>query len=185
MPKVSWATELGLDLATLEKERPSDWFQSQITNLHTARAEAFAEYLRLRNQGQVLAAEIIAWERYSALTRTVCDLTGSPIPVGMIGREQERTRHIKEAVLKNTCNRCGFIWNARQPKFVGGLCSSCLATQERVLRTGRLACQPWQGRFSKDDVTPINATGQPILPGSRLCNNTDCVNPKHIKKGKK
>ena len=171
-------------MTTLERERPDDWFQQQMTALHTARGVAFAEYLRLRNTDQLFAAEIIAWERYSSLTRTVCDLTGSPIPPDIITREAERKATIEEAVLKNTCTRCGFVWNTRQPRFVDGLCSSCLATQEKVLRTGRLACQPWQGRFAPDDVTPVNATGEPVLPGRRLCNNTDCVNPKHITKGR-
>jgi hypothetical protein len=171
-------------MATLELERPDNWFQKQITQLHTARAEAFAEYVRLRNTDQLFAAEVIAWELYSSLTRTACDLTGSAIPIGIITRDAERKANVEEAVLKNTCNRCGFIWNIRQPRFVDGLCSSCLAKQEKVLRTGRLACQPWQGRFARDDVTPVNQNGEPVLPGHRLCKNSDCVNPKHIRKGR-
>lgn len=184
MPDLSWAKELGLDITTLEKERPDNWFQEQVIQAHTARAEAFADYLRLRNSGQFLAAELIAWERYTRLTRTACDLTGHAIPVGIITREAERRRQIEEAVLKNTCTRCGFIWNIRQPRFVDGLCSSCSALEEKVLRNGRLACQPWQGRFARDDVTPIDTNGEPVLPGPRVCNNSDCVNPKHIRKGR-
>lgn len=184
MPDVSWATELGLDLATLEMERPDDYQQRQLAQLQTQRAEAFADYLRFRNADQTFAGEIIAWESYLKLTRTVCDLTGADIPVGIMARESERRKTIEEAVLKNTCTRCGFVWMVRQPRFVGGLCSSCLALQEKVLRRGRLACQPWQGRFAPDHVTPVNAAGEPILPGPRVCNNSDCVNPKHITKGR-
>lgn len=193
MPDVSWAKELGIDLATLEMERPDDYQQRQLAQLQTKRAEAFAEYTKLKKIAQtdnpfdvfgIILAGVIAWERYCGLTRTVCDLTGADIPEGIITVEQQRSQNIEDAVLHNTCIRCGFIRNTRQPKFVGGLCSSCLALQEKVLRRGRLACQPWQGRFAPDDVTPVNASGQPILPGRRVCNNSDCVNPKHITKGR-
>lgn len=177
---------------TLELERPDNWFQKQVSQLHTARAEAFAEYLRLENRLRadnpfdvffIVAAEIVAWERYCRLTRTFCDLTGFPLPVGIISRGAERRANVRKAILKNTCTRCGFIWNTREPRFVRGLCSSCLAHRETVLRRGRLTCQPWQGRFARDDVTPITASGEPILSGYRLCKNSDCVNPKHIRKG--
>ncbi len=184
MPNVSWATELGLDLATLEKERPDDYSQRQLSMLQTKRGQAFAEYRLFRDTGNIFAAGIIAWEKYVSLTRTICDLTGADIPDGIIAREQERTKNIGDAVLHNTCTRCGFVRNTRQPRFVGGLCSSCRALQEKVLRRGRLACQPWQGRFAPDDVTPVTASGQPILPGRRVCKNSDCVNPKHITKGR-
>ena len=184
LAEVSWATQLGLDMSTLEKERPDNWLQKQLTRLHTQRATAYAEYVRLRDTDQAFSREDIAWERYKNLTRTVCDLTGKPIPVGILDRESQRRQLIEEKVLHNTCTRCGYVRNSRQPAFVGGLCSSCLALQEKVLRRGRLACQPWQGRFAPDDVTPVNAAGEPILPGHRVCKNSDCVNPKHIRKGR-
>lgn len=185
MPEVSWSTELGLDLEALEMERPNDFRQRQLATLHRERAEAFWSYERFRNNDQTFAGEIIAWELYFKLTRTVCDLTMSPLPIGIILREAKRKQTIEEAVLKNTCTRCGFIWRTRQPKFVGGVCSSCLAFQEKILRRGRLRCQPWQGRFAPDEVTPVNAAGSPILPGFRICGNSDCVSPKHIRKGRK
>lgn len=184
MPETVWATELGLDVATLELERPDDWLQKQLGALQTKRGEAFADFIRYRNSDRAFAAEVVAWELYCKLTRTVCDLTGAEMPVGIIIREKDRRRYIEEAVLANTCARCGFVWTLRQPRFVGGLCSSCLALQEKVLRRGRLACQPWQGRFAADFVTPVNAAGEPVLPGKRYCGKSDCVNPKHITKGK-
>lgn len=184
MHDVSWAKELGIDLDALERERPDEWFQRQTASIHAKRAQAFADFTRYRATDEAFAAEVIAWELYCGLTRTVCDLTGARLPVGIITRELERRRYVEELVLKNTCNRCGFVWTMRQPRFIDGLCSSCLALQEKVLRRGRLACQPWQGRFAVDDVTPVNAAGAPILPGTRYCKNSDCVNPKHIRKGK-
>lgn len=184
MPEVSWATELGIDLEALELERPGEWFQVQLDSLHARRAQAYSEFTRYRASNQAFQAEIMAFELYCQLTKTVCDFTGARLPVGIIIREENRRRIVEVAVLRNTCSRCGFVWTSRQPRFVDGLCSSCLALQEKVLRRGRLACQPWQGRFAVDDVTPVNAAGAPILPGTRYCGNSDCVNPKHITKGK-
>lgn len=183
MPDILWAKELGLDLKTLERERPDDISQRQLAMLQNQRGEAFAEFSRFHNTEDLYGDQIIAFELYSSLTRILCDLIGSPIPDGIIIRE--RRKITEEAILKNTCTRCGFVWTLRQPRFVGGLCSSCLALQEKVLRRGRLACQPWQGRFGPDDLTPVNAAGTPVLPGHRVCNNRDCVNPKHIRKGRK
>lgn len=183
VPETSWARELGFDVATLELERPTDWFQAHMADLQTKRAAAYSDFIRYRDSNRAFASEVVAWERYTNLTRIVCDLTGAAIPVDIIAREQVRRRNVEEQVLNNTCNRCGFVWSLRQPRFVKGLCSSCLALQEKVLRRGRLACQPWQGRFASDDVTPVNAAGLPVLPGERYCKHSDCVNPKHIKKG--
>lgn len=184
VPEKTLAIELGLDMGTLLLERPDDVFQTELSRLNTKRGEAFADFIRLRNSNRAFAEENIAWERYCNLTRTVCDLTGADIPVGILEIVQQRRQYVKEAVLAHTCKRCGFIWNNRQPRFVDGMCSSCLALQEKVLRRGRLACQPWQGRFAADDVTPVNAAGEPVLPGVRYCAKSDCVNPKHIKKRK-
>ena len=184
VPETLWSTELGLDLATLERERPDDWFQAHMADLQTKRGAAYADFIRYRDSNEPFASEVLAWERYCHLTRTVCDLTGAEMPVDIMAREHVRRRNVEEAVLRHTCNRCGFVWSLRQPRFVNGLCSSCLALQETVLRRGRLACQPWQGRFGSDDVTPVNAAGVPILPGERYCGHSDCVNPKHVKKGK-
>lgn len=184
MPDLLWAKALGIDMVRLERERPTDSFQQQLQALQTKRAEAFAEFTRHRRTNSAYLAEKIAWERYCGLTRTVCDLSGVAMPVDIMKKEADRRRDIGATALSNICARCGFVWNQRQPRFIGGLCSSCLALQEKVLRRGRLACQPWQGRFAVDDVTPVNAAGAAILPGYRYCGHSDCVNPKHIRKGK-
>lgn len=183
--KISWATELGIDLEALELERPQAPLQLEMSDVHSRRARAFADYTRHRATNKAFQAEAEAWAEYAGLTRTVCDFTGVPVPAVIIAREQTRREIVEVSVLRNTCDRCGFLWTPREPRLVGGLCSSCLALQEKVLRRGRRACQPWQGRFAADDVTPVNAQGAPILPGARYCGNSDCVNPKHITKGKR
>ncbi len=190
---VSWATELGLNIEDLEAERPNDWYQRWLTLLHCQRAEVFAEYRRLmtlnETQGEQIVpsgsarAEILAWREYGKLTRAVCDLTGDPLPVGIFTRNAEH--EVEDSALKNTCTRCGFVWNRRQPKFVDGLCSSCISLTAKALTARRVSCTPWQGRFARDDVTPLHSNGLPVVPGVRLCGNTDCVNPKHVRKEKR
>lgn len=182
MPNVSWATELNLDPKALQRERPDDWFQRQLASLHFQRAETFAEYSRLKADNQTFAAEIIVWERYVNLTRTVCDLTGDALPLGIVTRDEERRRNVEDAVARNTCTRCGFVWKKSEPRFINGICSSCNALKGQPLRPRRSTCQPWTGRFAPDDITPVDNHGAPYLPGQRLCRNADCVNPKHIRK---
>jgi hypothetical protein len=182
LPNVSWATHLGLDITTLEKERPNDWFQQHLATLHYQRAETFAEYSRLKADDRTFAAEIILWEKYVDLTRAVCDFTGDALPVGIVSRDEERRRNVEEAVARNTCTRCGFVWKKSERRFVNGFCSSCMALKGRPLQPRRSTCQPWTGRFASDDITPVDNHGAPYLPGPRLCRNADCVNPKHIRK---
>jgi hypothetical protein len=170
-------------MTTLQAERPADQFQRELTLLHYQRAELFAEYRRLVAQNETMRAEIIVWTEYDKLTRAVCDLTGDPYPVGIVTRNAHR--NIEELVVKNTCTRCGFVWNRRQPKFVDGLCSSCISLTAKALTARRVSCTPWQGRFARDDVTPLHSNGLPVLPGIRLCGYSDCVNPKHVKKEKR
>jgi hypothetical protein len=153
--------------------------------LQYQRAETFAEYSRLKAENKMVAAEIILWEKYVDLTRTVCDLTGHPLPVGIVTREEERRRNVEAAVTANTCTRCGFVWKKSEPRFVNGFCSSCDALKGLPLKPRRSTCKPWTGRFAPDDITPVDNLGHPYLPGSRLCRNSDCVNPKHIRKERK
>ena len=183
MPNVSWATELNIDLEALQSERPADYLQKTMSLLHYRRAELFAKYTRLIAENQTLRAETIVWNSYVLVTRAVCKLAGKAIPVGIVAREPKPM--IEEAVLKNTCDRCGFVWHRSQPRFVDGLCSSCTALDGRVLAPRRSTCQPWQGTFAPDDITPVDNNGAPVFPGIRICGNRDCVTPKHIKKERK
>jgi len=50
-----------------------------------------------------------------------------------------------------------------------------------MVQYGSLKCIPHQGEFFEDGVTPMS-DGTAILPGKRICNHSDCVNPKHILK---
>ena len=61
------------------------------------------------------------------------------------------------------------------------LCASCRAKPATVVQYGKLKCIPHQGAFFEDGVTPMS-DGTAVLPGNRLCNHSDCVNPKHIEK---
>lgn len=35
--------------------------------------------------------------------------------------------------------------------------------------------------FAKDDVTPVDDDGNPVLPGFRVCGHLDCVNSEHVR----
>lgn len=41
-------------------------------------------------------------------------------------------------------------------------------------------CLPWHGYFASDESTPVDDTGEPYLPGVRLCGNNDCIEKSHI-----
>ena len=85
---------------------------------------------------------------------------------------------------KILCNRCGYAWvvapEKRDRKDL--LCVSCRATPAKVVQYGNLKCVPHSGDFAEDEITPM-AGGVEVLPGKRICNHKDCVNPKHVEKG--
>ncbi len=84
---------------------------------------------------------------------------------------------------KILCNRCGYAWvvapEKRDRKDL--LCVSCRAKPASVVQYGSLKCIPHSGDFAEDGVTPVSG-GVVVLPGKRVCNHSDCVNPKHIEK---
>lgn len=84
---------------------------------------------------------------------------------------------------KILCNRCGYAWvvapEKRDRKDL--LCVSCRAKPASVVQYGNLKCIPHSGDFAEDGVTPVSG-GVEVLPGKRICNHSDCVNPKHIEK---
>jgi len=43
-------------------------------------------------------------------------------------------------------------------------------------------CIVWHGHFAEDLVTPVDAEGQEVLQGNRICGKLDCVNPSHIER---
>lgn len=82
---------------------------------------------------------------------------------------------------KATCARCGIKWAVNRPKAgrTDLLCRSCRATRQKIIDTSGLRCQPWQGDFGADLVTPM-LNGNLFLPGHRVCGKKDCCNPTHV-----
>jgi hypothetical protein len=60
------------------------------------------------------------------------------------------------------------------------LCRSCRATKQKIIDTGGLRCQPWQGDYSKEDLVSPMLNGNLYLPGHRVCGKRDCININHI-----
>lgn len=76
------------------------------------------------------------------------------------------------------CTRCGIVWDVNGSRNNPELCQSC-----RARRQGKIGdCIVWHGLFAEDMVTPITEDGDEVLPGVRLCGNSDCVQPSHVAK---
>ena len=58
-------------------------------------------------------------------------------------------------------------------------CISCRVKPAHTIQYGKLRCTPHQGSLDAD-LNPIDETGKLVLPGYRLCEHKDCVNPTHI-----
>lgn len=82
---------------------------------------------------------------------------------------------------KVVCFQCGYAWVVSPDKRerTDLLCVSCRAKPSKVVQYGQLKCMPHQGDFADDGITPMS-DGTAVLPGKRICNHADCVNPKHI-----
>ena len=85
---------------------------------------------------------------------------------------------------KIICNRCGYSWVVAPQKRerTDLFCVSCRARPAKVVQYGNLKCIPHKGDFAEDGITPVSG-GSEVLPGKRICNHSDCINPKHIEKG--
>jgi hypothetical protein len=79
------------------------------------------------------------------------------------------------------CCRCGFKWvvNAEKRGRRDLKCISCRVKPALTIQYGKLRCTPHQGLLD-NNLDPINSNGDLVLPGFRLCNHKDCVNPAHI-----
>lgn len=82
---------------------------------------------------------------------------------------------------KAVCARCGTKWSVSRLKMgrTDLLCRSCRAVKQAVVESNGFKCQPWQGEFGDDLVTPM-LNGNVYLPGTRVCGNSDCVAPGHV-----
>lgn len=79
------------------------------------------------------------------------------------------------------CKRCGFRWDATNARKSVALCSSCRARPARTVHHVDLGkCKPWRGLFDVDEVTPVDEEGFEVMPGSRVCGNSDCINSDHV-----
>lgn len=78
------------------------------------------------------------------------------------------------------CKRCGLSWEVplvkRRQQVV--LCVSCRMRPALSIQYGSSRCVPWRGDFDLEDNPMVN--GHLLLPGVRLCEHRDCVNPHHI-----
>lgn len=80
-----------------------------------------------------------------------------------------------------TCRRCGFSWDATNARKNVAQCASCRARPARTVNSVDLGrCRPWRGMFERDEITPVDDDGVPVMPGRRVCGNSDCVNPDHV-----
>ena len=79
------------------------------------------------------------------------------------------------------CCRCGFKWvvNAEKRGRRDLKCISCRVKPAVTIQYGKLRCAPHQGLLD-NNLNPINSNGELVLPGFRLCEHKDCVNPAHI-----
>lgn len=79
------------------------------------------------------------------------------------------------------CARCGWCWVVQKHKRGRKdlLCASCRAKPRVIIKYGDSRCQPWQGDFGGDGVTPFFG-GAEFLPGVRVCGHKDCCNPNHV-----
>lgn len=74
------------------------------------------------------------------------------------------------------CLRCGGRLDNRRRK--DDFCSSCKMKPAKTVPFGDDVCIPWRGDFDEVD-NPLQG-GSLYLPGVRVCNHSDCVNPNHI-----
>lgn len=76
------------------------------------------------------------------------------------------------------CKRCGATWEDTATRKNSDLCQSCRARKTQKID----GCIVWHGHFGFDMVTPVDDEGEEVLPGIRICEKLDCVNPSHIER---
>lgn len=74
------------------------------------------------------------------------------------------------------CLRCGAKLEARRRKGEE-YCLSCRAKPAKTVKFFDDVCIPWRGDFDEYDNPLFH--NKPYMPGERICNHSDCVNPNH------
>ena len=82
-----------------------------------------------------------------------------------------------------TCLICNTEWQIHEQRENKNLfCASCRRSERQIDYGFADPCIPWRGLFDMDD-NPI-MSGKLHMPGERICNHKDCVQPKHLAKTK-
>lgn len=77
------------------------------------------------------------------------------------------------------CLICDHEWeinSSRDNKHI--YCRMCRTSEKQIDYGHRDPCIPWNGEFDEYDQPMLN--GQIHMPGERICNHRDCVQPSHI-----
>lgn len=92
----------------------------------------------------------------------------------------------KKQKIKTTCQRCGYEWIQSERQLYRDaeitFCRSCKATESKTVMKDGWVCHPHRGEVDLDTMTPLDANGNPYLPGYRLCGMLDCTTRTHIVK---
>jgi hypothetical protein len=87
------------------------------------------------------------------------------------------------------CSRCGILipWMTIAKRASRGntedRCRDCIPrdTVHRIQKPGiKNECNPWAGDVDLDTMQPLNANGEPHMPGIRICGHLDCCNRNHV-----
>lgn len=81
---------------------------------------------------------------------------------------------------KVECARCGYEWEIKTVRNPEVFCYSCRSRKVQTVHGALGKCVPWHGRFAADFATPVDDDGKVVMPGVRLCGNSDCVSVKHV-----
>lgn len=78
-----------------------------------------------------------------------------------------------------TCLICNQEWQIHENRENKNIfCRMCRSHESAIDYGHEDPCIPWRAEFDDDD-NPV-VSGQLYMPGDRVCNHKDCVQPKHI-----
>jgi hypothetical protein len=78
-----------------------------------------------------------------------------------------------------TCLICNEDWEVHPRRVKSQLyCQTCRRKETKIDYGHSKPCIPWRGEFDNDD-NPLKG-GKLFMPGARICNHRDCVEPSHL-----